>query len=70
MQVRDASDLFDKLKKGESGVGESDVNAAMNKLNDTQKAKLREILSSPEKIKEILRSPKADELLRKLGKKS
>ena len=70
MQVRDASDLFDKLKKGETGVGEGDVNAAMNKLNDTQKAKLREILSSPEKIKEILRSPKADEVLRKLGKKS
>ncbi len=70
MQVRDAGDLFEMLKKGETGVGENDVKAAMNKLNDTQKAKLREILSSPEKIKEILRSSKADEVLRRLGKKS
>ena len=68
MQDKDYSDLLGSLRGREEDVTDEEVDKAARRLSDGQKAKLREILSSPEKIKEILSSEKAKQILKKLGK--
>ncbi len=66
--MRDTQDLFNELKKEESQVTDAKVQDAIESLDAAQKDRLQHILSSPEKIKEILHSGKAKEILFKLGK--
>ena len=68
MQEKDYRELIGNLRGREEDVKEETVLKAEEKLSDGQKAKLREILSSPDKIKELLSSDKAKDLLKKLGK--
>ena len=68
MQDKDYSDILKGLKGKESDVTDEQVGAAVEKLSGEQKKRLGEILSSPEKIREILSSGKAAELRKKLGK--
>lgn len=68
--MRDANELFRELKKEESEVSRETVDSAIEGLSEPQKKKLTDILSSPEKIKSLLRSEKAQEILQKLGKKN
>lgn len=68
--MRDANELFRELKKEESEVSRETVDSAIEGLTDPQKKKLTDILSSPDKIKSLLHSEKAREILQKLGKKN
>lgn len=51
----------DELEKGAAGSGQS----ILNKLSDTDKQRVSEILEDPQKTREILSSKKAQELMRK-----
>lgn len=69
MQAHDIDKLFSALKKtGENNeeTGKKLQNA-MNGLSGEQKEKLNDILSSPEKMREVLSSDKAKEIMKKLG---
>ncbi|MBQ7638989.1 MAG: hypothetical protein IJS90_08830 [Clostridia bacterium] len=69
MQAEDINKLFSLLKNKEKNGDEAaaEVNEALNGLSADQKEKLDGILSSPEKIKELLSSEKAKEIIKKLG---
>lgn len=69
MQAQDLNKLFSDIKNsGENGseTGKKLQNA-VNSLSGTQKEKLNEILSSPEKMREMLSSDKAKEIMKMLG---
>ncbi len=67
MQANDKNSLFETLK-AKGGASDADVQKAVNGLSGAQKARLDEILSSPEKMKALLGSDAAKELMKKLGK--
>ena len=67
MQANDLNRLFRSLKQNENQT-DGDVQRAVQGLSGAQKAKLDEILSSPEKMKALLGSDAAGKLLEKLGK--
>lgn len=59
--------LFQMMKKGKGG--QESVKSILEKsLNDSQRQAVSQILSDPQKIKELLSSPEAQELMRKFGK--
>ena len=60
--------LFQMMKKGKNGQ-ESVRNILNQSLNDTQKQAISQIMSDPQKMKELLSSPQAKELLQKFGGK-
>lgn len=59
--------LFQMMKKGKGGQ-ESAKSILEKSLNDSQRQAVSQILSDPQKIKELLSSPEAQELMRKFGK--
>ena len=67
MQANDLNQLFRSLKQNENQT-DGDVRKTVAGLSVTQKAKLDEILSSPEKMKALLGSDAARTLLEKMGK--
>ena len=58
--------LFGMIKKGK-GNGESVKSILEQSLNEGQKKALSQIMSDPQKLKELLSSPQARELMAKLG---
>ena len=58
--------LFSMLKKGK-GNGESVKNIRNQSLNENQKKAVNQIMSDPQKLKELLASPQAKELMAKLN---
>jgi hypothetical protein len=58
--------LFQMMKKGKDGQ-DSVRNILNQSLNDSQKQAVSQIMSDPQKMKELLSSPQAQELLRKFG---
>ena len=58
--------LFSMLKKGK-GNGESVKNILNQSLNENQKKAVNQIMSDPQKLKELLASPQAKELMAKLN---
>ena len=69
MQANDLNQLFEAYKNAPSEEAEAEtVDRAVRQLSDAQREKLNGILSSPEKIKELMRSDTAQSLLKKLGK--
>lgn len=60
--------LFQLAKKGKGGQ-ESVKSILNNSLNDSQKKALGQIMSDPQKIKELLSSPEARAVMDKLGGK-
>lgn len=58
--------LFQMMKKGK-GNGESVKNIIEQSLSDSQKKAVSQIMSDPQKIKELLSSPQAKELMEKFG---
>ena len=58
--------LFSMLKKGK-GNGESVKNILNQSLNESQKKAVNQIMSDPQKLKELLASPQAKELMAKLN---
>jgi len=59
--------LFQLMKMGKGG--QESVRSILNKsLNDSQKKAVSQIMSDPQKMKELLSSPQAQELMRKFGK--
>lgn len=67
MQANDLNNLFDSLKNS-GQPNEAQVRSAVRGLNAAQRSQLDEILSSPEKMKALLGSDAAKDLLKKLGK--
>ncbi len=60
--------LFQMMKKGKDG--QESVRSILNQsLNDSQKQAVSRIMSDPQKMKELLSSPQAQELLKKFGGK-
>ena len=58
--------LFQMMKKGKDG--QDSVRSILNKsLSDSQKQAVSRIMSDPQKMKQLLSSPEAQELLRKFG---
>lgn len=58
--------LFHLMKKGKDG--QDSVKSILNQsLNDKQKNAVNQILSDPQKLKQLLSSPQAKELLEKFG---
>lgn len=58
--------LFQLMKKGKDG--QDSVKSILNQsLNDKQKNAVNQILSDPQKLKQLLSSPQAKELLEKFG---
>ena len=70
MQANDMDRLFEALKKncGKEAT-EADVQSAVGGLSARQRQKLDDILSSPEKMKALLQTEQAREVMKKLGKK-
>ena len=61
--------LFQLVKKGKDG--QESARSILNKsLNENQKKALGQIMSDPQKMKELLSSPEAKALMEKLGGKS
>ncbi len=58
--------LFQMMKKG-NGNQESIKNILNQSLNDSQKKAIGQIMSDPQKLKEMLSSPQAKELMAKFG---
>lgn len=59
--------LFQMMKNGKDS--QESVRSILNKsLNDSQKKAVSQIMSDPQKMKELLSSPQAQELMRKFGK--
>ena len=58
--------LFNMMKKGK-GNSESVKNILSQSLNESQKNAVNQIMSDPQKLKELLASPQAKELMAKLG---
>ena len=58
--------LFSMMKKG-NGNGESVKNILNQSLNESQKKAVSQIMSDPQKLKELLASPQAKELMAKLN---
>ena len=58
--------LFSMMKKG-NGNGESVKNILNQSLNESQKKTVSQIMSDPQKLKELLASPQAKELMAKLN---
>ena len=58
--------LFGMIKKGK-GNGESVKNILEQSLNDNQKKAVSQIMSDPQKLRELLASPQAKELMAKLS---
>jgi len=59
--------LFQMMKNGKES--QESVRSILNKsLNDSQKKAVSQIMSDPQKMKELLSSPQAQELMRKFGK--
>ena len=58
--------LFQLMKKGK-GNGESVKNIIEQSLDDSQKKAVSQIMSDPQKLKELLASPQAKELMSKLS---
>ena len=57
---------FQMMKKGKDG--QESVRSILNKsLNDSQKQAISQIMSDPQRMKELLSSPQAQELLKKFG---
>lgn len=67
MQANDMKNLFAALQKKDAE--DRDVQAAVEKLSASQRETLNGILASPEKLKEMLGSEQARELMKKLGKR-
>ncbi|MCH5198947.1 MAG: hypothetical protein J1E34_08585 [Oscillospiraceae bacterium] len=69
MQAQDINNLFSAIKKtGDNNAQtQNKLQNAVNSLSQDQKNKLDEILSSPEKMRELLSSDKAKEIMKKLG---
>ena len=59
--------LFQLAKKGKGGQ-ESIKSILNNSLSDSQKKALGQIMSDPQKMKELLSSPEAKTLMEKLGR--
>jgi len=58
--------LFQMMKNGKES--QESVRSILNKsLNDSQKKAVSQIMSDPQKMKELLSSPQAQELMRKFG---
>ena len=68
MQANEQNKLFHKLKNNEGDIAADDVRQAVQGLSAQQKARLDDILSSPEKMKALLDSDTAKALLKKMGK--
>ncbi len=58
--------LLGMMKKG-NGNQESIKNIINQSLNDSQKKAVSQIMSDPHKLKELLSSPQAKELMEKFG---
>ena len=58
--------LFQMMKKG-NGNSESVKNIIEQSLNDSQKKAVSQIMSDPQKLKQLLSSPQARELMEKFG---
>ena len=58
--------LFSMMKKG-NGNGESVKNILNQSLNESQIKAVSQIMSDPQKLKELLASPQAKELMAKLN---
>ena len=58
--------LFQLMKKGK-GNGESVKNIIEQSLDDSQKKAVSQIMSDPQKLRELLASPQAKELMAKLS---
>ena len=58
--------LFSMMKK-RNGNGESVKNILNQSLNESQKKAVSQIMSDPQKLKELLASPQAKELMAKLN---
>lgn len=70
MQANDMDRLFEALKKNDGKEAtEADVQSAVGGLSARQRQKLDDILSSPVKMKALLQTEQARELMKKLGKK-
>ncbi len=61
--------LFKLMKNGKNGQ-ESVKNILNQSLNDSQKRAISQIMSDPQKMKELLSSPQAKELIEKFGGKA
>ena len=68
MQASDGNKLFQTLKNKDNNVAQDDVRQAVQGLSAQQKARLDDILSSPEKMKALLDSDTAKALMKKMGK--
>ena len=70
MQANDMDKLFLSMNDPAKGDREREnaVSRAVGALTPAQRAKLDEILSSPEKMKALLTSERAKELMKKTGK--
>ena len=68
MQASDGNKLFQTLKNKDNNVAQDDVRQAVQGLSVQQKARLDDILSSPEKMKALLDSDTAKALMKKMGK--
>ena len=68
MQANEQNKLFQKLKSNEDDIAAGDVRQAMQGLSAQQKARLDDILSSPEKMKALFDSDTAKALMNKMGK--
>ncbi len=66
MQANELNKFYNALKKKEGANSEA-VQSAVNGLSGEQKARLEGVLSSPEKMKALLESDAARELMKKLN---
>ena len=58
--------LFRMIKKGKDG--QENARSILNQsLNDSQKQAISKIMSDPQKMKELLSTPEAKELIKKFG---
>ena len=69
MQADELRSLLEKLKRADADPEDREVQSAVNSLSGEQRKKLDSVLSSPEKMRQLLQSDTAKELLKKLRKK-
>ena len=68
MQANEQDKLFHQLKRNGGDIADGDVRRAVQGLSAQQKARLDDILSSPEKMRALLDSDTAKALMKKMGK--
>ena len=69
MQANDKNQLFQALKNaGNAQPDDGTVRRAVQGLSEAERAKLEQLLASPERMRQLLSTDAAQDLMKKLGK--